>query len=386
MQAERDFVGRADVEGEPVDAELAEGLTATGAKADTQAAAHAFRTLQLWQLRQRQVGRVAKKPRAHQVDRPQRDRVRGAELAVRVLPARQLRDQRSAARHGEAAREVRVGGIDGQPRDHHRRHRREEVRVGRLQQVRDQARLLGIELELHARGEEGKAFEQPLDIRVGDLHALHAQPRGDLRKLAREFAAHLAQVGQLVAVEAQEAGVHGYLGSPVIRRHGDVVAKHFLGPYQYELHTQRLRHEHLGILRGQIRGAVRNGTYQVCVTGKEPKCGDEVNTVAPIDNVEPKFGLEHGPRLFQREVASAALSTANLLCAGAPAPVQQQPLAFADSGSGLTREAKCGPIGSDRRHVCLISSGPNAWVQWRSYGAAVWTAARTTGWATISAR
>ena len=42
---------------------------------------------------------------------------------------------------------------------------------------------LGVELELHARREEPDAFEQPLDVGVGDLQAVHAEPGGDLRKL-----------------------------------------------------------------------------------------------------------------------------------------------------------------------------------------------------------
>ena len=88
VQPECDFVGRADVEREPVDTELAEGLPAARPKADAQAAAHALGALQLRELRERQVGRIAEVLHACQLDRPQRHRVRGAELAVRVLPAR----------------------------------------------------------------------------------------------------------------------------------------------------------------------------------------------------------------------------------------------------------------------------------------------------------
>ena len=46
------------------------------------------------------------------------------------------------------------------------------------------------------------------DIRIGDLGTFHAEPRRDLRKLARELGPHLLQVGQFVGVEAKEAGVH----------------------------------------------------------------------------------------------------------------------------------------------------------------------------------
>src|ERR1019366_3843888 len=51
---------------------------------------------------------------------------------------------------------------------------------------------------------------QTLDVRVGDLHAFHAKTAGDLRKLARELAAHLAQVAQFLVVVAQEARVHEF--------------------------------------------------------------------------------------------------------------------------------------------------------------------------------
>jgi hypothetical protein len=134
--------------------------------------------------------------------------MRGAELAARVLATRQLGLQRTAARHRVALDQVRVGRVDAEACDQHRRHRRQEVRVDRFEQVGDQPRLLGIELQLHAGGQGREAFEQPLDIRIGDLGPFHAEPRRDLRKLARELGAHLLQVGQLVGVEAEEAWVH----------------------------------------------------------------------------------------------------------------------------------------------------------------------------------
>ena len=43
------------------------------------------------------------------------------------------------------------------------------MRIDHLEQRLREARELGFELELHARGQEREAFEQPLDIRVGDF-------------------------------------------------------------------------------------------------------------------------------------------------------------------------------------------------------------------------
>ncbi len=136
--------------------------------------------------------------------------VRGAKLAVRVLAARNFADQRAAARHRVAAHEVRVERIGPKARDQHRRHRRQEAGIDRFEQVLHEARLLGFDLQLDARRHEGKAFEQPLDIRVGDLDAVHRQARRDLRKLVRELRAHLAQVAELVVVVAQQARVHAW--------------------------------------------------------------------------------------------------------------------------------------------------------------------------------
>src|SRR5207245_1303216 len=88
------------------------------------------------------------------------------------------------------------------------RHRRQEVGIARFEKMGDQPWLLGFELELHPRRQESEAFEQALDVRVRDLHAVEAEARRDLRKVTGELGADFAQVGQFVAVEAQESRVH----------------------------------------------------------------------------------------------------------------------------------------------------------------------------------
>ncbi len=116
--------------------------------------------------------------------------------------------QGAAARDDGPGREIGVGEIRFELRHEHRRSRREIVRVHHLEQRLREARELGVELELHARGHEADAFEQALDVRIGHLQPVHPQPRRNARKLLRELRAHLAQMLQLEVVVLKEPGVH----------------------------------------------------------------------------------------------------------------------------------------------------------------------------------
>jgi Tat protein secretion system quality control protein TatD with DNase activity len=122
----------------------------------------------------------------------------------------------AAARNAVAHVQRRVGEVGLQLHHRHRRRRRQEMRVDEFRQVLGEARELGVDLHLHARGQEGEAFQQALDIRVGALEAFEAEAAGDLRVLDRELAAHLAQVLQLLAVVAQQARV-GHVRARQIR-------------------------------------------------------------------------------------------------------------------------------------------------------------------------
>src|SRR3546814_4460009 len=82
------------------------------------------------------------------------------------------------------------------------------MRVHHLQQMPREDREFGIELQLHARREEGEALQEPLHIGVGAVECVEAQPGGDLRIFAGELAAHLADVRQFLIVELQEARIH----------------------------------------------------------------------------------------------------------------------------------------------------------------------------------
>ena len=106
--------------------------------------------------------------------------------------------------------------------------------------------MLGLELELDARGQEGKPLEQTLDVGIGDLHPFHAEARGDLRELLRELGADLAQMGELVAVETEQARIHvGRLVSRSRRsdrsrgRHSRHVAHFHLSRLEVELRSQQ---------------------------------------------------------------------------------------------------------------------------------------------------
>src|SRR5262245_47281922 len=81
-------------------------------------------------------------------------------------------------------------------------------------------RELGIELELHARGQEREALEQSFDIRVRDVETTEAETARDLRILGGELGAYLAHELELALVVLQQARVH----QDVASRPGSVTA------------------------------------------------------------------------------------------------------------------------------------------------------------------
>ena len=82
------------------------------------------------------------------------------------------------------------------------------MRIDDVEQRLREAGELGVELELHARGEKGDALEEPLDVGIGDLEAVHAEPGRDLGKLLRELRAHFAEVLQLDVVVLEQPRIH----------------------------------------------------------------------------------------------------------------------------------------------------------------------------------
>ena len=77
-----------------------------------------------------------------------------------------------------------------------------------FEQVLREARKLGVDLELDARGQEGEALEQALDVGVGALEGLEAEAAGDLGELLGELLPRLADVLQLAVVVAEQARIH----------------------------------------------------------------------------------------------------------------------------------------------------------------------------------
>ena len=202
-----DLVVAAEVHAQILQRQLAELRATRRAQLDAQPALDL--AAQAAERRQGQVGGVGKIFDAGDLDRPHRHVVPGAELARRGVTLGQLAAEQAAARHLDAACQVAVAQIGLQLRDQHRRRGRQKLRVDDLEQALREARELGVELELHPAGQEGRALEQSLDVGVVHLDAVDAQPRGDLRELLRELGTHLAQVLQFLVVVAQQSRVHG---------------------------------------------------------------------------------------------------------------------------------------------------------------------------------
>ena len=180
----------------------------------------------------------------------QRHVVRRPELAAgRVVGTLNRVEGRATRHHASAVCQRRLVRVGMELRDEHRRRRRQVVRIDDLEQRLCEAREFGVELQLHARGEKRRPFDQPLDVGiVDDVDAVHAEARGDLRRLRRELGAHLAQVLELEVVELKEAGVHQR--HPRLGEFGDLDLSSFevdLGPHE-QIDRDRLRPQLTGDL------------------------------------------------------------------------------------------------------------------------------------------
>ncbi len=147
--------------------------------------------------------------RVGQLERPQGDVVGRAIFAGGAIVLADQAAQGGVPRHGVAGKQPAFLQVGLHLHHGHRRHRRQVMRVDHFQQVLGEHRVLGIELQLDARRQEGEALQQAFDIGIGAFEAFQAKPTGDLRVLARELAAHLADVLQLPVVVAQQSRIHG---------------------------------------------------------------------------------------------------------------------------------------------------------------------------------
>ena len=82
------------------------------------------------------------------------------------------------------------------------------MRVDDLEQCLRETGKLGVDLQLHARGQKPDAFEQPLDVGIVHGQTVHAEPGRDLGELFGELGARLPQMLQLQVVILEETRIH----------------------------------------------------------------------------------------------------------------------------------------------------------------------------------
>ena len=141
-------------------------------------------------------------------DRPQGHRVGGREGAAGLLGEAETAHQLGAALDREPVLEAAGGRVGLEPDQGDRRRGGEIVGVDHLEQAGREALELAVQLLLDARGQEGAAVEQPLDVGVGAGVGLEPEPARHPRVLARELVREVAQEAQLGLVVAEEAPVH----------------------------------------------------------------------------------------------------------------------------------------------------------------------------------
>jgi hypothetical protein len=149
-------------------------------------------------------------------DRPEGGVVAGAEAARHA--ADRARVQGRVARDARARGELAERGVEVELDQRHRRQRPQVVRVEDVEQRLADLRELVVELEVHARGEEGEALQHPLHVRVLGLAGLQQQAAGDLRVLLGELGAHAPEVRQLALVVVEQLVTHDRLRTRRTRR------------------------------------------------------------------------------------------------------------------------------------------------------------------------
>ncbi len=156
----------------------------------------------------RQVGRRPAEHRLGELERPQRHRVRGLELARRLLALGDLAAQDGSTGQQDTRLHVDLGELGRQADDGRGRRGCQVVRVDDLEQPLREARELRVHLELYPCREERGTFEEALDVGIGDLDALHAEASRDLGKLLPEFRAELPEVAEFAVEVVEEPRVH----------------------------------------------------------------------------------------------------------------------------------------------------------------------------------
>jgi hypothetical protein len=205
VQLQRHLVAGGEEQIQPVHGELIEREGRRRAQPEAQ---HRLHRLGEPQRVERQIRRERRVSRLGDLDRPQGQLVRRSELTRRHLAARDLTAQHGPPRHREPGRQGSFRHRRCELHDGHRRRRREVVRIHALEQVLREARKLRVQLQAYPGREEAEPFQQPLDVRIGDLGRVERQPRGDLGERGRELRAHLAHVRELLVVVPEHPLVH----------------------------------------------------------------------------------------------------------------------------------------------------------------------------------
>ncbi|MND81255.1 hypothetical protein D3C80_730420 [compost metagenome] len=208
IKAKRQFIGAVEVQRQAAEVERVERQLGAGTQGNAQPGA-GFR---FTGGKAPEVGcGIAEVFGLGHLQRPQRDRVGTAKFTGRLRIAAKGGAQHAATGQGETSTERTFVRIGLHLHHGHRRRRCQVVRVGDLQQVVGEGRVLGIELELYPCGQVGKTFEQTLDIGVGAVNAGQGQTPGDLRVFPGEFCRAFTDVLQFLVVQLEQARVHGRL-------------------------------------------------------------------------------------------------------------------------------------------------------------------------------
>ncbi len=167
---------------------------------------------QLGHQRMGQVQRRAAQAGLAYLQRPQRQRPAGAEIADGLLFLHLVGAQHAARGQGESIDQVAFLGT-GLELDHHHGWRgRQVMGADHFQHALGQARELRVHLQLDACAQKAEALQQALHIGVGHIGVVQRKTARDLGKGGSELGAQLAQIGQFAVVVLDEAGIHGVCG------------------------------------------------------------------------------------------------------------------------------------------------------------------------------
>src|SRR6056297_3699793 len=135
------------------------------------------------------------------LDRPKRDVLPGPKLAGSLLTASNPGAQGCSAREQNAVAQIAFSHVRFESGYAHRGHRRQEMRVHHFEHVLTEPLVFLVELQLQARCQESKAFQQSFYVGIGTFESFQPNATGDLRVFLRELRAHITQMLELGIIE-----------------------------------------------------------------------------------------------------------------------------------------------------------------------------------------